>query len=733
MKLGAIAPSDGRHNNSYLGSRQIEQDRQFVAHDPRILRWRVDNEFTGGLPAGRRDVWFEVRVLNEAKTPPFPIADDSPVAVEVRLKYRYLDIRRESMQRNLLLRSRMVQAIREVHHAHGFVEVETPTLIKSTPEGARDFIVPSRLQPGSVYALPQSPQQLKQLLMVAGFDRYFQIARCFRDEDLRADRQPEFTQIDVEASFVEPEDIMRWMEGLVVALMRVAGIESSLPFPRMTWAESIERYGSDKPDLRCGMPIQDIREFFRESSFRVFREIVEKGGTVRGLVVPNTGGYSRSEVDGIAAQAETLGGKIVWARRAEDGNITSSVMKALEHVGAAPELTHSPEAIRQARALVLPGVGAMPKAMERVHALRLDELLHERGAYVIGRLVCFRDPIHAAAARHGCAIHWISLGQLGTCIELLKQARVTHAVMAGQVKHTKIFAGGIVPDLTFLSVLRQLTSKNTDGLIGAVAHVLQRHGIELVDSTALLQPLLARAGTLTRRAPSADERKDFEFGYRMADAIAGLDIGQTVAVKQRAVVAVEAMEGTDEVIARAGHVAGPGVCIVKVAKPNQDMRFDVPVIGVATIQAMRAAGAAALSIDVQEFASWLHGRKLRMQHHRVVGEFVFAADEGLVPVLGLDRHVHLHAQLAAPGPRERGSEHVLRDFGRFGLGGGFGRPRRKRFGLFRGTLRFAFLRRRRGVRKRARSAVVVARGVARIGRRAQHQRQVAAGRPAGDP
>ena len=202
-----------------------------------------------------------------------------------------------------------------------------------------------------------------------------------------------------------------------------------------------------------------------------------------------------------------------------------------------------------------------------------------------------------AAARHGAAMHWISLGQLGRCISLMKEAGVTHAVMAGQVKHTKIFAGGIVPDLKFMSVLMKLRSKNTDGLIGAVAQVLHDEGVELIDSTSLLQPLLAGAGTLTRRAADAAEQQDFEFGYRMADTIAGLDIGQTIAVKDRAVVAVEAMEGTDAVIARAGQLAGAGVRIVKVAKPKQDMRFDVPVIGVATIEAMRAAGATALSVD----------------------------------------------------------------------------------------------------------------------------------------
>lgn len=205
--------------------------------------------------------------------------------------------------------------------------------------------------------------------------------------------------------------------------------------------------------------------------------------------------------------------------------------------------------------------------------------------------------LNDAAKRHGAPIHWISLGQLGKCINLLKDAGVSHAVMAGQVKHTKIFAGGIVPDLAFFSVLRKLTSKNTDGLIGAVADVLHDNGIELIDSTSLIQPLLARPGVLTGRAPTEEEQKDFEFGYRMADAIAALDIGQTIAVKHQAVVAVEAMEGTDEVIGRAGHLAGPGVRIIKVAKPKQDMRFDVPVVGIATIQAMRVARANALSID----------------------------------------------------------------------------------------------------------------------------------------
>ena len=229
-----------------------------------------------------------------------------------------------------------------------------------------------------------------------------------------------------------------------------------------------------------------------------------------------------------------------------------------------------------------------------------------------------------AAARHGAPIHWISIGQLGKCIALLKDAGATHAVMAGQVKHTRIF-GGIIPDMTFVAVLRQLTSRNTDGVIGAVAKVMHERGIELIDSTSLLRPLLAKAGVLTERSPTAEEQQDFAFGWRMADAIAGLDIGHTIAVKHQAVVAVEAMEGTDEVIGRAGHLAGPGVRVIKVAKPKQDMRFDVPVIGFATIQAMRVAGASALSIDA--------GKTLVLD-----GDAVFAsADEAGITIVGRER------------------------------------------------------------------------------------------------
>ncbi len=232
--------------------------------------------------------------------------------------------------------------------------------------------------------------------------------------------------------------------------------------------------------------------------------------------------------------------------------------------------------------------------------------------------------LETTAREAGADLHWVSLGHLGKCIKILKSAGVTRAVMAGQVKHVKIFSG-IVPDLTLLSVLTRLKARNTDALISAVADVMKGEGIELIDSTAFLEPLLAREGVLTDRQPSDEDVQDFAFGYRMADAIAALDIGQTVAVKHKAVVAVEAMEGTDEVIGRAGHLAGPGVRIIKVAKPKQDMRFDVPVIGIATIQAMRIAGAVALSVDA--------GRTLVLD-----GQHVFAsANEAGISIVGRPR------------------------------------------------------------------------------------------------
>jgi len=263
----------------------------------------------------------ELEVLSRAETPPIEVGDDVAVAGEVRLTYRYLDLRRPSMQALLLARSRLCQAIRDFYHARGFVEVETPFLTKSTPEGARDFLVPSRLEPGKFYALPQSPQLFKQLLMVAGFDKYFQIVKCFRDEDFRANRQPEFTQLDVEMSFVDEADIIESTEALMAETTRVVlGREVTLPFPRLSYREALERYGTDKPDLRLGMEMVDVSDLAGRSEFRVFRAALEAGGEVRALAVPGGARFSRQEVDALVARAQELGAKgLAWYRVGAEG------------------------------------------------------------------------------------------------------------------------------------------------------------------------------------------------------------------------------------------------------------------------------------------------------------------------------------------------------------------------------------------------------------------------------
>jgi aspartyl-tRNA synthetase len=267
------------------------------------------------MPTGEIELQVsEIEILSEAKTPPFYINEpDKPVDEGLRLRYRYLDLRRQPMADRLLLRSRMVQAIREAHHAAGFVEVETPTLIKSTPEGARDFIVPSRLQPGSVYALPQSPQQLKQLLMVAGVDRYFQIARCYRDEDLRGDRQPEFTQLDLEMSFIDEGAVMGFIEWMVIEVSRATTPDRPIaeqPFPRFTYDEVMERYGSDKPDVRFGMELVDLAPALGGASgFRVFDEALAAGGRVKAIVAPGLGSATRRETDELVESAKRFGAK----------------------------------------------------------------------------------------------------------------------------------------------------------------------------------------------------------------------------------------------------------------------------------------------------------------------------------------------------------------------------------------------------------------------------------------
>ena len=271
----------------------------------------------------------ELRILAEAETPPFPIEENSKTREELRLTYRFLDLRRPDLQRNIMTRSKIAAVTRRFMTENGFLEIETPTLIKSTPEGARDYLVPSRVHPGEMYALPQSPQLLKQLLMCSGYDRYFQLARCYRDEDLRADRQPEFTQIDMELSFVDVEDVIDVNQRLLSTLFReILGVEIPLPIPRMTWQDAMDRYGSDKPDLRFGMELHDVTELVRSCGFSVFTAAISGGGTVRGINAAGQGGMPRKKIDALVDFAKGYGAKgLAYLALQEDGSIKSSFSK----------------------------------------------------------------------------------------------------------------------------------------------------------------------------------------------------------------------------------------------------------------------------------------------------------------------------------------------------------------------------------------------------------------------
>jgi aspartyl-tRNA synthetase len=268
-----------------------------------------------------------VDVLNRSKTLPFPLDDAQNVDEALRLKHRYLDLRRPEMFANIELRHRLVQAMREYLNGESFLEVETPILIKSTPEGARDYLVPSRVNAGQVYALPQSPQLFKQILMMSGVERYYQLARCFRDEDLRADRQPEFTQIDIEMSFVTQEDVMATMEGLIRHMFKVAHVDLPTPFPRLTWRQAMERYGSDKPDLRFDLSLTNLTEVFQDTDFAVFKEAAQQG-IVLALRVPHAASYSRKELDDLQKQARQFGAKgLAYILLTEEEGLKSPILK----------------------------------------------------------------------------------------------------------------------------------------------------------------------------------------------------------------------------------------------------------------------------------------------------------------------------------------------------------------------------------------------------------------------
>lgn len=295
-----------------------------------VVRLRSEETINPNLATGEVEVVAkELEVLNSAKTPPFYIQDGIDVDENLRLKYRYLDLRRPEMQRNLMLRHKVTKLMRDYMDNHDFCEIETPMLTKSTPEGARDYLVPSRVNPGKFYALPQSPQIFKQLLMVAGMERYFQIVRCFRDEDLRADRQPEFTQLDIEMSFVDADDIMDMTEGLIRHVFKGAlGVDLPQKFQRMTWDEAMDKYGSDKPDLRFGMELINMTEAVKGSEFKVFNDIIDKGGIVKAINVKGDAGIPRRELDGLVNFVAIYGAKgLAWMQIQPDGSVKSPIAK----------------------------------------------------------------------------------------------------------------------------------------------------------------------------------------------------------------------------------------------------------------------------------------------------------------------------------------------------------------------------------------------------------------------
>ncbi len=303
---------------------------EFVIKVNGTVRLRDEATINENIATGAIEVVAaEIEVLNTAKTPPFYIQDGIDTDENLRLKYRYLDLRRPEMQKNIILRHKVTKLMRDFLDNNGFLEIETPMLCKSTPEGARDYLVPSRVNPGKFYALPQSPQIFKQLLMVSGFERYFQIARCFRDEDLRADRQPEFTQLDMEMSFVEVDDVLELMEGLISYIFEGAlGKKLNVPFRRMTWDEAMDKYGSDKPDLRFDMPLYNVSEAIKGCSFQVFNSVVENGGQVKCINVKGYANIPRRELDGLVKFVGIYGAKgMAWLQFPEEGGVKSSIAK----------------------------------------------------------------------------------------------------------------------------------------------------------------------------------------------------------------------------------------------------------------------------------------------------------------------------------------------------------------------------------------------------------------------
>ncbi|HOV98976.1 MAG TPA: aspartate--tRNA ligase [Bacteroidota bacterium] len=357
------------HNETYELSKTLRSEYVIAVYGEVIER--PSDMINPALETGEIEVnGLQLTILNKAETPPFPIEDSINVSEDVRLRYRYLDLRRQTMQRNLLLRHRAFQVTRQYFDQNNFIEIETPVLMKSTPEGARDFLVPSRLHKGKFYALPQSPQTYKQILMVAGFERYFQIVKCFRDEDLRADRQPEFTQVDVEMSFVDENDVMTIAEGFIQSLFRqTLGVEIATPFLRLSYREAMEKYGSDKPDLRFDATITQFTDLLVQSNFKVFSDTIKRGGIVAGITFKGLGNYTRNQLDGLTNYVKSLGaGGLVYIKVQPDKNECSSEKFLTQDEIAA--------IVKRANAeigdLILIVSGAWQKALTILGTLRLE-------------------------------------------------------------------------------------------------------------------------------------------------------------------------------------------------------------------------------------------------------------------------------------------------------------------------------------------------------------------------
>jgi len=319
-----------KDKDSYAEAKDIRNE--FVIKISGKVRMRSEDTINKSIPTGEVEVVVkEIKIFSRSKTPPFMIGNREKIDENKRLKYRYIDLRDMQMQENIRLRHNITYAARQYFNSRGFVEIETPIMAKSTPEGARDFLVPSRLNPGKFYALPQSPQLFKQILMFSGFDRCYQIARCFRDEDLRSDRQPEFTQIDLEMTFIEADDVMEIIEGLFSHIFRkIFKKEVKLPFKRITWKESMEAYGTDKPDLRFGLNIKDISELFKESKIKIFSDVLKNKGCIKSIVVDDFGNFTRKELDDLVEMAKKSGaGGLVWIKVGENMNLQSPISKFL--------------------------------------------------------------------------------------------------------------------------------------------------------------------------------------------------------------------------------------------------------------------------------------------------------------------------------------------------------------------------------------------------------------------